>query len=180
MSRYAAAIADLERRHDLITGALKALYALEALGDDAAGIVKSRAGLPPVSPKPRPVAPARSQSTPGPKPGTRHGLKVTAEGWKRARPMWDADDSAEKIGKEIGCSGARVNQYAKEKGWPVRDYSAIARKARLKTLAPAGDGRPGAKPFVPKPRVTGTPCPKCHIISPADPCYDCGTPKAKK
>ena len=146
MSRYAAAIADLERRRDLILGALKALYALDALGDDGAGTVALRT--------PAPQAPqVRSLTTPkpGPKPGTHHGPKVSADGWKAARKSWDALVSAEAIGREIGCSGARVNQHAREHGWPKRDYAVVARKARLDSLAKQN------KPPAPSPPASTTP-----------------------
>ena len=177
MSRYAAAIADLERRRDLIIGALNALKALEALGDDSAGVVRSGAGLP-AAPKLAPPPKRRTDRTPGPKPGVRHGLKVTPEGWARARVLWDAMDSAEKIGKVIGCTGARVNQYAREKSWPTRDYGIISRKARLESMGKQAPTKAAARG--PRRIVTGSECPKCHVISPTDPCYNCGKAKGKR
>jgi len=177
VSRYAAAIADLERRRDLIAGALKALHKLEGLAEDGSALVESRAGLP-AAPEVAPPPKFRPATTPGPKPGTRHGLKVTLEGWARARVMWDADDSAEKIGKVIGCTGARVNQYAREKSWPTRDYGIISRKARLESMGKQAPTKAAARG--PRRIVTGSECPKCHVISPTDPCYNCGKAKGKR
>jgi len=164
----AATITELEQRREKITHAITALRAVAALSDDSPPTTSFTAGTGGVVLKP------------GPKPGAGRGRParhITDAQWAIARPMWDADDSAEKIGKTIGCSGARVNQYAKEKKWRVRDYSAIARKARLRTL----DVTSG-KPFVrgAKPQVSGTRCPKCNMISPTDPCYNCGKRKGKK
>jgi len=172
--KLADVLHDMEIQRERLEVAISALKSLIAAGEDKPTEPDfSKYQPPPIVA--RQHASANVLIRPGPKPGTRHGLKVTPEGWARARPMWDADESAEKIGKAIGCSGARVNQYAKEKRWPARDYGVVSRKARLDSMAKHAQATGHARRI-----VTGTECPKCHVISPTDPCYNCGKVKGKK
>jgi len=149
-SGFAAVLATLEQERAAVAGRLAAI--------DAA-LAALRKGW--AAPRPRGGGTVTHRPTPG---GRGRGFRLSPPLLAQAKAL--AARAGLRVAAEAtGISYTSLWARAKKEGWQVQ----MTRKGPR-----AGQERVPA----PSVRSVGTACPKCHIISPTNPCDLCGTRKA--